>query len=65
MKKCPYCNKRDCIPQVAYINSEMYGASYFTVICEKCGKVIDIVLERTVLLIDIKKSNKKKDEADW
>lgn len=65
MKKCPYCNKRDCIPEVAYTNCEMYGNSYFTVKCAKCGGVIDIVLERTVLLIDIKKSNKKKSETDW
>jgi hypothetical protein len=61
--QCPYCKKRDCISDIAFTNCEIYGNNYFTVKCEHCNKVLEIILDRKVILYSICKSNKK--ETDW
>jgi hypothetical protein len=62
-EKCPHCGKGDCIPEVAYTNTEMYGGSFHTVRCLHCNKLIDVCMSRIVKLQSMKKSEKK--QADW
>lgn len=45
--KCPWCNKRVNIPEVAYINCENYGSSSF-IFKHKCGKKFSIYCQRVV-----------------
>jgi len=65
--KCPHCGKSEqmAIPEVLYINCENYGSNIYTVACQNCDKVLDVCARRTVRIISINKSNKKRNETDW
>lgn len=64
MKKCPYCGKRDCIPEVAFTNCEMYGDNTFIVECPKCKNKLQVSLHRIVEVSKIAKATKKA-ELSW
>ncbi len=63
--KCPHCNKRNCIRQVLFLNVESYGGGIFNLPCTKCGKIIEVGANREVKITYIRKSKKKREDADW
>ena len=63
--KCPWCGQTGVVKQCVWSNVENYGSTGGTVPCTKCGKIINVYAERTVILHSITKSDKTRDEADW
>ncbi|MDD5649449.1 MAG: hypothetical protein PHF86_03380 [Candidatus Nanoarchaeia archaeon] len=51
--QCPNCGKSNCIPEVARINTEIYGSQKVKVSCTHCGAPLQIILKRTVTLENI------------
>ena len=63
INKCPYCNKKDCIPEVAFNSTKMYGNESHYVKCVHCKKIMFVGMSRVVKLDSIEKTDVK--EADW
>jgi phage FluMu protein Com len=61
--KCPYCDKINFVPEVAFTNAENYGSKFFNVRCKHCKKIVRIYLMRTVVLESVEKTDVK--ESDF
>jgi len=57
--KCPYCGKKDCIPQVAFTNAEIYDQGSYIIKCNHCKGVLSTHISRITRLDSIEKSNSK------
>ena len=63
-QKCPHCGKRDCIPTVVEYNVEFYDNNTHHVHCTKCGKMIRVYAERTVVVHSIDPSDHTESDYD-
>jgi hypothetical protein len=57
--KCPWCEKSVKVPEVAYLNAEIYGTNNFNFIHKPCGNKINVFIERDVKVKDIEKVDPK------
>lgn len=64
MNKCPYCNKKGCVPNVVMRNTESYDNNIHKAKCSYCHKRIEIVCHRKVVIDDIQKTEDSSDYSN-
>lgn len=62
---CPHCQMENCVMDNAFRNAEHYGGGFYDIPCTKCGKMIQVHLERGLTLTGVEKSDKPLSESDF
>ena len=60
--RCPYCNKKNFIPEVVITYTENYGGGIVNFRCLHCEKVVNAGTTRVVRINYCKKTE---NESDW
>ncbi len=55
---CPYCKKRDCLPEKVHYYIESFGPSEINVECRFCGEIIKTYGSRKIVFTGLKRTNK-------
>jgi hypothetical protein len=62
--KCPYCNKKDCVPLVVSDNTITYGNRFHIAKCIYCKEKIQVICHSEVIIDEIVKTNQPLDYTD-
>ena len=61
--QCPVCRRKDCIIEIAYMNTDAYGGNGHKVACKYCGAPLVVAMHKEVVIDSIKLQNFTRD--DW
>lgn len=59
--QCPACRRKNCIPEVAYTNTDAYGGNGHLVSCKFCKAPLIVEMHRHVVIDSIQIGNFDRD----
>jgi hypothetical protein len=63
INRCPWCGKKDCVPEIVFDHDDRYGGGFAHAYCVKCNSPITVHTVRIVRVCEVSKGDHLYD--DW